>query len=351
MYNYKRTLPEGYKIEKEIVEGSSARVYILVDSKRNRIVRKISDEEGINKNGMEKLKKEITFLEYFYNAKSSKLYPEIYSYEVNDSYVYYDMAFIEGNTLTELFKVNEKQNIIKCYNKVLDDLCFYSENKNLNSDNEKCILYEFYVNKTKSVIDKLSKNKKINNDFIEIDKITVNNRQYKNAKFIIDIFNKDEIRNKLIPNVISSCFHGDLISSNIIYNNDIVSYIDPRGEFGKFDICYDIAKMKFSISGYDQVNNNNFKLDSFNNSINFEIKDGIYSDINEYFYTLLRKNNMFSNKIIKQDGYWKERIRLHTALQYINNSYIQIERGRIDKFKVMYAIGTVKLNELLNRLY
>jgi len=41
---------------------------------------------------------------------------------------------------------------------------------------------------------------------------------------------------------------------------------------------------------------------------------------------------------------------MHTALQYINNSYIQLARGYLDKFKVMYCLGTVKLNELLKRL-
>ena len=158
-------------------------------------------------------------------------------------------------------------------------------------------------------------------------------------------------KNKLISNVISFCFHGDLISSNIIYNNGNVNYIDPRGELNDFDICYDIAKMKFSFSGYDQVDINKFTLSNDNNSIKFELYDEIYELINENFFKLLRKNKMFSDNIIKQDGYWKERIRMHTALQYINNSYIQIERGNIDKFKIMYAIGTVKLNQLLNRIY
>lgn len=60
---------------------------------------------------------------------------------------------------------------------------------------------------------------------------------------------------------------------------------------------------------------------------------------------------MFSDKVIKQDGYWKERIGMHVALQYINNSYIQLESGCLDKFKIMYSIGTMKLNELLNKLY
>lgn len=351
MYNYEKPLPNGFKVEKEIMEGSSAKVYILINDENKRIVRKISDVEGINKNGREKLKKEINFLEYFNNTKSSGTYPQIYNYEANDVYVYYDMEFIEGSLLTELLKENRKNDVINCYNKVLNDLCTYSDIQPTNNDIDNSLLYDYYINKTKKVIDKLSNNNILKEQLLQSDILTINNVEYKNPKIIIDILSKDEIKHKLMPNVKAFCFHGDLISSNIIYNNGNVSYIDPRGEFGNFDICYDIAKMKFSISGYDQINCDRFKVNHSGNSINFNIKDDMYTYINEYFYTLLRKNEMFSNNIIKQDGYWKERIRMHTALQYINNSYIQIERQELDKFKIIYSIGTIKLNELINRLY
>lgn len=108
--------------------------------------------------------------------------------------------------------------------------------------------------------------------------------------------------------------------------------------------------MKFSFSGYNQIIKNKFIIKEEKDNISFEIENSLNDFFNEKFFTILRKNEKISENIIKQDGYWKERIRLHTALQYINNSYIQIEKGDINKFKIMYAIGVVKLNELLNRL-
>ena len=84
MYNYEKPLPRGFKIEKEITEGSSAKVYILINNANKKMVRKISDVEGINKNGREKLKKEINFIEYFNSTKLSGIYPKIYNYEAND---------------------------------------------------------------------------------------------------------------------------------------------------------------------------------------------------------------------------------------------------------------------------
>lgn len=350
MYDYEIKLPNGFDVEREITKGSSAKVFILIDKSRNRIVRKISNVEGINKNGRDKLRREINFLEYFHTTKNLNIYPQIYNYEVNKSYVYYDMAFIEGKTLQELLQENRDEEIIDCCNKVLDDLCTYSGIYRTDSTNDNILLYKSYIDKTKKVIEKLFINNKIAS-LIQSENIIINNKIYKNVRTIIDYLYMDEIRNKLVSNIASSCFHGDLISSNILYNNGKVDYIDPRGDFGEFDICYDIAKMKFSFSGYDQVENNKFILFDSKDSINFELEKSIYSLINEKFFTILRKNEKFSDNIIKQASYWKERIRMHTALQYINNSYVQIERGNVDKFKIMYSIGTAKLNELLDRLY
>lgn len=59
MYNYKKELPTNFYVEKEIVKGSSAKIYILNNSNNERIVRKISDVEGVNNNGKGKLKEKI----------------------------------------------------------------------------------------------------------------------------------------------------------------------------------------------------------------------------------------------------------------------------------------------------
>ena len=96
MYNYEKALPKGYEIERKIVMGSSAEVFILINSKGNRIVSKISDVEGINRNGKDNLRNEINFLEYFHRTRTMDISPKIYNYEANNLYVYYDMAFIKG---------------------------------------------------------------------------------------------------------------------------------------------------------------------------------------------------------------------------------------------------------------
>ena len=219
MYNYEKSLPRGFEIEKEITEGSSAKVYILVNNDNKKVVRKISDVEGINKNGREKLKNEINYIEYFNSTKLPGIYPKIYSYEVSDFYVYYDMEFIEGKLLRELLYKNKKDDIINCYNKVLDDLCVYSNIQFINSKIEADCLYEHYINKTRKVIDKILNSKTLEENLTRSNNLKINNVEYKNPRIIIDILSMDKIKNKLIHSVKAFCFHGDLISSNIIYNN------------------------------------------------------------------------------------------------------------------------------------
>lgn len=217
MYKYEKSLPKGYYIERKIVMGSSAEIFILTNNKGDRIVRKISDVEGINKNGKEKLRDEINFLEYFHHTKTKDIYPEIYTYESSDLYVYYDMEFIRGDTLQELLDKNRKEDALDCCNKVLNDLCIFSAIRKNYSIDEGKKLYNLYIDKTKKAINKLLIKNEISY-LLKKDTIKINNQIYRNAKNIINLLDNIEIQNKLITTGIAFCFHGDLISSNIIYN-------------------------------------------------------------------------------------------------------------------------------------
>jgi len=58
--------------------------------------------------------------------------------------------------------------------------------------------------------------------------------------------------------------------SNILIDNDKLWFIDPRGYFGNTKLFglkeYDISKIIYSLSGFDQINNNNhfFIINDFN---------------------------------------------------------------------------------------
>lgn len=74
--------------------------------------------------------------------------------------------------------------------------------------------------------------------------------------------------------------HGDCQFNNIMINNDgDLKFIDPRGYYGTSRIYglvdYDLAKICFALSGYDQFDNNTIKelnMRGYNIDIDFEIE-------------------------------------------------------------------------------
>ncbi len=88
---------------------------------------------------------------------------------------------------------------------------------------------------------------------------------------MLAVYDNDDVR--------SSVIHGDMQMSNTMINPDTmeVSLIDPRGYFGKSEVYgladYDIAKMYYSLTGYDLFNySRDFGITSLKNgAIQFNI--------------------------------------------------------------------------------
>jgi beta-phosphoglucomutase-like phosphatase (HAD superfamily) len=92
---------------------------------------------------------------------------------------------------------------------------------------------------------------------------------------IYEHFNKTEQRYHTI--------HGDPHLSNILIdNNEKLWFIDPRGYFGNTKLFglkeYDVSKITYSLSGFDEINNNNnhfFIID--HNNININITNNMHN--------------------------------------------------------------------------
>lgn len=156
----------------------------------------------------------------------------------------------------------------------------------------------FFNNLKKEIYDKIYERKKIIepllNYFGEIN--IVNNVKIKSFDEVID-----KCRNIIVKyyDALSiydySIIIGDCQFSNILINPSNIEnifFIDPRGYFGNSKIHgpadYDMAKLLYAISGYDQFNNDFFnleKIDIENKLINFKINSVKFdkSIIDKYF--------------------------------------------------------------------
>jgi hypothetical protein len=137
---------------------------------------------------------------------------------------------------------------------------------------------QMYIDKTLREFDNLLR------EFPELHKLTTATTVICNGKEYLGF---DELRYKVIQYVNKyllkhdTCvIHGDLCFSNILWDNDIIRFVDPRGSFGDHkgifgDPRYDIAKLYHSVDGlyehiiYDQFNvscdeNNQWTLDFIN---------------------------------------------------------------------------------------
>lgn len=178
----------------------------------------------------------------------------------NNSTVVNQVKLLE-NVISELDKIHN----VECYDVKLYDLSTdikieFNHKVLERIENVKPLLSCFsnikYVNKIKIIY---------NHHYI-IDEIYDYIKQYFNSK-----------------NVKYNTIHGDPHFSNILTdNNNKIWFIDPRGYFGNTKLFgikeYDISKLMYSLSGFDQINNNPnhfFIIDNNKNSIDVNINNNI----------------------------------------------------------------------------
>jgi beta-phosphoglucomutase-like phosphatase (HAD superfamily) len=173
---------------------------------------------------------------------------------------------IEGQKLllkdiiTELEKINNVEKINISKTNLLEDVKIEFYDKVLQRiDNIKQLLSYF-----KHI-------KSVNNIKIKYDHNHIIDEIYKNIKTYL-------IENEITYNTI----HGDPHMSNILIDdNNKIWFIDPRGYFGNTKLFglkeYDIGKIVYSLSGFDEINNsdNHFFIIDEKNNIDTNITNNI----------------------------------------------------------------------------
>lgn len=292
----------------------------------NNIIKK----ECINSYGLKKINYEKKFYQYLIDNNIEFNYPKIYNFndngytmqylkEYNPLYKYYK-NFDEKTKDIILLKI--KSNLDKLHNSTKIYLSKEEFIENINFEINDKILERF--NLIKNIISKYNFIKKVNN--IEI--LSFEEILSKLNKKINDIIIDKEFY--FVP------IHGDCQFNNILFNNKTndLFFIDPRGYFGKNEIFgleeYDMAKIYFALSGYDEFDNreiNNLDIENDNINIFLDILDN----------KIFEKNNL---SILLMISIW-----LGNAQCFINNNEF---KGIYSYFIALY-LGTILLkNEIIS---
>lgn len=272
----------------------------------------IDKQRGILKKTSENKDKFIKEIKWYLKLPLNIQYvaPRIFNYSLSydDPYIemeYYSYSnlhntFVYGNQPLDQWKLifNSLENIIKEFKKFKVEVNKKEVNETLN---------KMYIDKTIKRLDELREDKNFEAFFD--NKIIINGKKYESIDYYIkhipklieefDVYNVKEFQ----------LLHGDLCLSNILYslNSNTIRVIDPRGEFGKFDIYgdirYDLAKLSHSIQGkYDFIIEDLFELEANKTEINYMIyyNDG-HKQIEELYMKELKKytSNVCSIELIE----------------------------------------------------
>ena len=186
-------------------------------------------------------------------------------------YEYLKNLDIENENISKT-KTNILESILDKINK-LHTINTIKEDKNVFMNNLKMEIYDKIINRKKVIDDLLSYFGAI--EYVNGVKIdSLENILLKCKNIITQYYNT-------LDNYEYSVIMGDCQFSNILIsdeNKEHIIFIDPRGYFGGSKIFgpkeYDYAKILYAIYGYDEFNNNNKFIVSFdeNNKINIPIQ-------------------------------------------------------------------------------
>ena len=181
--------------------------------------------------------------------------PRIYSYIENG----FIMEKIKGKSVYQKLKeldFNDQTDLVKNIIKNVEDIHKRGE-KNIEN---RLLLIDIDIEFNKKIYERIENVYDIINSFSFLNSVNGIKIVHDHNYIINDLYEK--IKNFYIKNNTNYCtIHGDSHFSNIIISDDDkIIFIDPRGYFGNSIFYglkeYDIGKLVYSLSGFDEINNN-----------------------------------------------------------------------------------------------
>lgn len=227
--------------------------------------------------------------------------PKIYDYHIskenkNNDLSYITMEYLNEKSFDQIY-LNKKlteTDVNNFFRQVVD---FINKSRKYHpvSTEEKIkqYLYDMYYLKTVERWNEIKDDPKFSS-FYNND-IFINNKKYKPVSYYLSKLEKTLNDYDLLDGKRQfSIIHGDLCFNNIIFKDNKMYVIDPRGSFGEKwiygDTLYEIAKISHSISGYDTLINNLYKLEWNENNINYHFTNNLNQSLfKEKFEKLINK--------------------------------------------------------------
>lgn len=251
-----------------------------------------------NNYGEAKMRREILFYLHVNRLQIQQFkVPTILDYSLEKCY--YSMTYLrdykELYTVFSSFHKTQKASIL--LERIFKSLNALHQNKKNVEKHQ--VIRDLYL----ETIDKINTRficiEKVIDTYSYIDTISCNGHsiQRKSIQYILEKIKNtvDEYCGSLDDIIEYSLIHGDCQFNNIlIHETEDIVFIDPRGYFGNTPLFglkeYDIAKVYFALSGYDEFDNryvDNIDIDNTTIKINLDILDSTIFHKNKFITTLL----------------------------------------------------------------
>lgn len=343
------------KFVRKLHGSSSAYTFVVEDEHQVKKVRKVAIRDGVEGNGIAKVKKEIEYYKYIakHHPELAKMYPQLYDSAINGVYSSETIEYLDDKNFYEELKTGQEseetytQSLSNFVTKLLS-ITHASFKKSESSEDD---LDSYYLERA---LDRLQPIK----DIIQVrDQITINERVYRAPHVILtELLNNASLRSYFTPQLTGFCFHGDLTLLNTVYSKETneIRLIDPRGVIEEWDPLYDFGKLKMTLGGFGEFILGDQPIvardgDTF--EVNFNQIPDVVRKLNTSFLAMLGTNELFARYIIPHEPHWKERILLAEATHLLADIPFRLY---IDNTQwtalASYVVGTYYLNTIYDSL-
>lgn len=230
----------------------------------------IDDQRGILTKSSEERQKLINEIQWYLKMPPSLQYltPRIYDYSLEPTKPEVKMEYYPYETLHTLYIYANLD--LHDWEKIIEKMLFVRKEMSTCSEAQ-CLtlkqkdLLDIYFQKTVDRLKLLLQDPAFQPFYEESPEI--NGVRYQPLKVILEKLQEVLNQYGLLETKSARVIHGDFCLSNILLDREsnLIKLIDPRGQFGSYDIYgdefYDIAKILHSFEGsYDHIITDNFEL-------------------------------------------------------------------------------------------
>jgi len=333
------------------MHGSSAAFLFVVEDGEGKKVRKVAIRDGVEGNGIAKVKNEIFYYQFIgeEHKKLARMYPKLLDYQTEDTFSLETIEYLDGPNFYE--EIQRGTLPIETYReslqKFIGTLCNSVIDSCRSSKNDEDALNVYYLERALYRLQPIK-------DLIKTrDTIMVNGKELVTPHIILnDLLENQALRKFITPQLQGFCFHGDMTLLNTVYLKDTnqIRLIDPRGYTGKWDPLYDFGKLKMTLDGFGEFIVGKKQIVSKTKQgykIDFDQIPHTSKYLGDNLFTMLESNKKFNEEIISHEPYWQHRITLAAATHFLADIPFRLYTDNTVWTAIAsYVVGTYYLNKV-----